>query len=125
MSIVYEQLRAQARRYMRGERSTITLQSTALVHEAYVRLVNAGEVDWRDRAHFFALSAQIMRRILIDAARSRAAVKRAAEPRDPMIRQPWISTRFRAPIRTPRRPRFATWTTPLKASAGSIREGQR
>jgi RNA polymerase sigma factor (TIGR02999 family) len=85
MSIVYEQLPAQARRYMRGERSTITLQSTALVHEAYVRLVNAGEVDWRDRAHFFALSAQIMRRILIDAARSRAAVKRggrAARPDD-------------------------------------------
>jgi ECF sigma factor len=47
MFIVYEQLRARARRYLRGERSTVTMQSTALVHEAYVRLVNAGEVDWR------------------------------------------------------------------------------
>ncbi len=81
MSIVYEQLRAPARRYMRGERSTVTMQSTALVHEAYGRLVNAGEVDWRDRGHFFALSAQIMRRILIDAARARAAVKRGGAAR--------------------------------------------
>ena len=66
---------------MRGERSTVTMQSTALVHEAYGRLVNAGEVDWRDRGHFFALSAQIMRRILIDAARARAAVKRGGAAR--------------------------------------------
>ena len=76
MPLVYEQLRAQARRCMRNERSTVTLQSTALVHEAYLRLVNANAVDWHDRAHFFALSAQIMRRILIDAARARAAAKR-------------------------------------------------
>ena len=61
---------------MRNERTGITLQSTALVHEAYLRLVNAGDCDWQDRVHFFALSAQIMRRILIDAARARAATKR-------------------------------------------------
>jgi RNA polymerase sigma factor (TIGR02999 family) len=76
MSVVYERLRAQARRYIRRERSGITLQSTALVHEAYLRLVNGSEVDWRDRAHFFAVAAQVMRRILIDAARARAARKR-------------------------------------------------
>jgi RNA polymerase sigma factor (TIGR02999 family) len=76
MPLVYEQLRAQARRFMRNEHSTATLQSTALVHETYLRLVNGGAVDWRDRAHFFALSARIMRRILIDAARARAAAKR-------------------------------------------------
>ena len=74
--LVYAQLRAQARRYMRNERSGVTLQSTALVHEVYLRLINAQDVDWHDRVHFFALSAQIMRRILVDAARARAAAKR-------------------------------------------------
>ena len=74
--LVYAQLRAQARRYMRNERSGVTLQSTALVHEVYLRLINAQDVDWHDRMHFFALSAQLMRRILIDAARARAAAKR-------------------------------------------------
>lgn len=76
MPVVYGQLRAQARRYMRSERSGGTLQSTALVHEVYLRLINARDVDWQDRVHFFALSAQIMRRILVDAARARAAAKR-------------------------------------------------
>jgi len=61
---------------MRRERTGLTLQSTALVHEVYLRLVNAGNRDWQDRVHFFALSARIMRRILVDAARARAADKR-------------------------------------------------
>jgi len=73
---VYTQLRAQARRYMRDERSGLTMQTTVLVHEAYLRLTRAEDVDWHDRVHFFALSAQIMRRILVDAARKRAAAKR-------------------------------------------------
>ena len=77
--LVYAQLRAQARRHMRNERSGLTLQSTALVHEVYLRLTKAQDVDWQDRAHFFALSAQIMRRVLVDAARTRAAVKRGGE----------------------------------------------
>ena len=76
MPLVYAQLRAQARRYMRGERAKLTLQSTALVHEVYLRLTKAHDVTWNDRAHFFALSAQIMRRILVDAARARTASKR-------------------------------------------------
>ena len=79
MPLVYDHLRAQARRYMRKERSGVTLQGTALVHEAYLRLINAHDVDWHDRTHFFALSAQIMRRILIDAARARAAAKRGGK----------------------------------------------
>ena len=79
MPLVYEHLRAQARHYMRKERSGVTLQGTALVHEAYLRLINAHDVDWHDRTHFFALSAQIMRRILIDAARARAAAKRGGK----------------------------------------------
>lgn len=76
MPLVYAQLRAQARRRMRQERSGQTLQTTELVHEAYLRLTRAEDVDWQDRVHFFALSAQIMRRILVDAARARAAAKR-------------------------------------------------
>jgi RNA polymerase sigma factor (TIGR02999 family) len=74
--LVYAHLREQARRYMRRERSGVTLQSTALVHEVYLRLVNTNEVECKDRAHFFALASQIMRRILVDAARFRAAAKR-------------------------------------------------
>ena len=76
MPMVYAQLRAQARRYMRRERFGLTLQSTALVHEVYLRLTKAEESDWRDRAHFFALSARIMRHVLADAARARLALKR-------------------------------------------------
>ncbi|HTM35776.1 MAG TPA: sigma-70 family RNA polymerase sigma factor [Terriglobales bacterium] len=74
--LVYRQLREIARRYMAGERDGHTLQTTALVHEAYVRLVDCGKVNWQDRAHFFAVSAQLMRRILIDFARSRGYLKR-------------------------------------------------
>lgn len=74
--LVYRQLREIARRYMAGERHGHPLQTTALVHEAYVRLVDCGKVNWQDRAHFFAVSAQLMRRILIDFARSRGYLKR-------------------------------------------------
>jgi RNA polymerase sigma factor (TIGR02999 family) len=74
--LVYAQLRAHARRYTRGERTGATLQGTALVHEVYLRLIDGERVEWHDRAHFFALSAQLMRRILIDAARARNAAKR-------------------------------------------------
>lgn len=74
--MLYDELRAQARRYMRHERSDMTLQTTALVHEVYLRLVNAHDVTCHDRLHFFALSAQMMRRILVDAARTRTAAKR-------------------------------------------------
>jgi RNA polymerase sigma factor (TIGR02999 family) len=74
--IVYERLHRMARGYMRGERPGHTLQATALVNEAFLRLVDARDLDWADRAHFFAVSARVMRRILVDAARSRAALKR-------------------------------------------------
>jgi RNA polymerase sigma factor (TIGR02999 family) len=79
--LIYAHLRAQARRYTRGERSGATLQGTALVHEVYLRLIDGQRVEWHDRAHFFALSAQLMRRILIDAARARNAVKRGGKAR--------------------------------------------
>jgi RNA polymerase sigma factor (TIGR02999 family) len=74
--LVYRQLHQVARRYMAGERSGHTLQTTALVNEVYLRLVDCGRVNWQDRAHFFAMSAQLMRRILIDFARSRDYLKR-------------------------------------------------
>ena len=77
--LVYGQLRAQARRYLRHERPGATLQSAALVHELYLRLTRAQRVDWQDRAHFFALAARLMRRILVDAARARAADKRGGD----------------------------------------------
>ena len=74
--LVYDELRRVARRYIRNQRQGITLQPTALVHEAYVRLMDAKSAGWRDRAHFFAASAQIMRRILVDGARARGSQKR-------------------------------------------------
>jgi RNA polymerase sigma factor (TIGR02999 family) len=74
--IVYGELHRIARRYMSRERSDHTLQATALVHEAYLHLVDIHSVGWQDRAHFFAISAQTMRRILIDRARASAAAKR-------------------------------------------------
>ncbi|MEO8052750.1 MAG: sigma-70 family RNA polymerase sigma factor [Acidobacteriota bacterium] len=74
--LVYDELRRMARRYMRNERAGNTLQTTALVNEAYLRLIDVKNVSWSDRVHFFAVSAQMMRRILVDAARARASAKR-------------------------------------------------
>lgn len=76
MPLVYEELRRLARHYMRQERSGNTLQATALVHEAYLRLVQQEEVDWQGRAHFIGVAAQLMRRVLVDYARGRARLKR-------------------------------------------------
>jgi RNA polymerase sigma factor (TIGR02999 family) len=73
---VYDELRRIARRYMRNERAGNTLQTTALVNEVYLRLVDVKNVTWEHRAQFFAISAQMMRRILVDAARARGADKR-------------------------------------------------
>ena len=73
---VYSELRRQARYYMRHERPDHTLQPTALVHEAYQRLLQQRQVPWQDRAHFFAAAAQLMRHILVDHARARQAGKR-------------------------------------------------
>ena len=73
---VYGELRVIARRYMKNERPGHTLQTTALVHEVYLRLVDQTQVEWRERAQFFAMAAQIMRRILVDEARARKSQKR-------------------------------------------------
>ena len=74
--IIHEELRRLARHQMRGERDNHTLQTTALVNEAFLRLVDLRRIRWQDRAHFLALSARLMRRILVDHARSRSYQKR-------------------------------------------------
>jgi RNA polymerase sigma factor (TIGR02999 family) len=76
--VVYDELRRLARHYMGNERAGHTLQATALVNEAYMRLVDIHKVQWQNRAHFFAMSARLMRRILVDSARSRKYQKRGA-----------------------------------------------
>lgn len=76
MPLVYDELHAMAERQMRGERANHTLNSTALVHEAYMKLVDQTRVTWQNRAHFFAIAAQSMRRILINYAQARRAQKR-------------------------------------------------
>ena len=78
MPLVYSELRRLARHYLRGESAEQTLQSTALVHEAYVRLVDWRNVEWQNRAHFFGVAAQMMRRVLVDRARERQAAKRGS-----------------------------------------------
>jgi len=79
MPVVYDELRAIAARYLSKERVGHTLQTTALVHEVYVRLVDQKKAQWADRAHFFAFAATLIRRILVDHARSRGAAKRGGE----------------------------------------------
>ena len=74
--MVYGELHRLAKHYMAAEREGHTLQTTALVHEAYLRLIDTSQVNWRNRAHFFAVAAQLMRRILVDFARSRRSHKR-------------------------------------------------
>jgi RNA polymerase sigma factor (TIGR02999 family) len=84
VELVYPELRDIARRCLSGERPHHTMQATALVHEAYVRLVDIGRISWQDRAHFLAVGARVMRRVLVDYARARlcaereGAVRRAA-----------------------------------------------
>ena len=79
LPLVYDELHRMARRYMSNEKPGHTLQATALVNEAYLRLVNASEANFQNRTHFFAVSAQVMRRILVDWARTRQAAKRGSD----------------------------------------------
>ena len=76
LPLVYDELRRQAARYLRRERAGHTLQTTALIHEAYLRLIDQKNVHWQNRAHFFGLAAQLMRRILVDHARTKKRDKR-------------------------------------------------
>jgi RNA polymerase sigma-70 factor, ECF subfamily len=76
MPLVYDELHGLAHHYMTQEQGNQTLQTTALVNEAFLRLVKAKEIDWKDRNHFYAISANVMRRILVDLARTRGSRKR-------------------------------------------------
>ena len=76
LELVYDDLRKLAAAYLQNEHNAQTLQATALVHEAYLRLVNWENVSWQNRAHFFAVAAQVMRRVLVDHARAKQAQKR-------------------------------------------------
>lgn len=79
MPFVYQELHRIAQNHLRRERANHTLQTTALVHEAYLRLIDQTKVEWQNRAHFFAIAAQMMRRILVDYARARAFEKRGGD----------------------------------------------
>ncbi len=79
LPLVYDELRAIARSYFRRERRGHTLQATAIVHEAYVRLIEDSGIEWRNRAHFVGLAARLMRRVLVDHARHRGAAKRGGK----------------------------------------------
>jgi len=76
LPLVYDELHRQASRFLRRERAGHTLQTTALIHEAYLKLIDQRDVDWKNRAHFFGIAAQTMRRILVDYARARHREKR-------------------------------------------------
>ena len=81
LPLVYDELRALAAGYLRNERANHTLQPTALVHEAYLRMVDQTSVSWQNRSHFFGIAAQAIRRILVDHARARHAAKRGGKQR--------------------------------------------
>lgn len=88
MPLVYDELRRVARQWLRHERAGHTLQPTALVHEAYLKLVDLRRIQWQDRAHFLAVAAQLIRRILVDHARRHAAAKRGGGVRAVTLEAP-------------------------------------
>ena len=90
MPLVYEELHRLAHRHIRKERPGHTLQTSALVNEAFVRLVDQKDVHWQNRAHFFAIAAQMMRRILVDYARSRRYAKRGGDARQVTLNEELI-----------------------------------
>jgi RNA polymerase sigma factor (TIGR02999 family) len=84
LPVVYQELRRLAQHYLKQERSDHTLQATALVHEAYLKLIDTNDVQWQNRAHFFGVAAQVMRHILVDMARQRRAHKRGGGHKLPL-----------------------------------------
>jgi RNA polymerase sigma-70 factor, ECF subfamily len=96
MPLVYEELRRMAKRHMDRQKPDHTLQTTALIHEAYLRLVDQKEARWQNRAHFFAVAAQAMRQILVDYARTRHAAKRGGEASAVSLDEAAVVSRQRA-----------------------------
>jgi RNA polymerase sigma-70 factor (ECF subfamily) len=95
MPLVYKELYRLAKHYIIGQQPGQTLQPTALVHEAYLRLVDWKKVPWQNRAHFFGVSAQLMRRILVDFARARRCAKRGGEAHPVSLEQAAVVSRER------------------------------
>lgn len=91
---VYDELRRAARRYMRRERANHTLQATALVNEAWLRLMDQPNRNWENRAHFFALASRLMRQILVDHARKRLADKRGGLQQQVSLSEPLLATQY-------------------------------
>jgi RNA polymerase sigma-70 factor (ECF subfamily) len=96
MPLVYKELRRLAHRYMNRERPDHTLQTSALVNEAYIRLIDQKDVQWQNRAHFYGIAAQMMRRILVDYARKRGFAKRGGEARAVSLEEAMIVSDERA-----------------------------
>jgi RNA polymerase sigma factor (TIGR02999 family) len=96
MPLVYQELRDLARRYLQRERGDHTLQPTALVHEAYLKMVDQSRVQWQNRAQFFGIAAQLMRRILVDHARAHVAAKRGGQAERISLEDAQISPEERA-----------------------------
>ena len=96
MPLVYEELRRLARRYMSKERPGHTLQTSALVHEACLRLVDQKNIHWQDRAHFFGIAARLMRQVLVDYARKRRYAKRGGDARRVPLDEAMIVSEERA-----------------------------
>ena len=97
LPLVYAELHRLAHIYMAREKSGHTLQTSALVNEAYIRLIDASRVEWKDRAHFFAISANVMRRILVEFARSRRSLRRGGHPEKVALEEATVSPRERNP----------------------------
>ncbi len=95
LPVVYSELHRLAHRYMLRERADHTLQTSALVNEAYLRLVDASQIDWKNRAHFFAVSATLMRRILVEFARSRASRKKGGNVCKVELDEAFVPSRHR------------------------------
>src|ERR1043165_6415457 len=96
MPLIYEELRKMARRYMRQQNPGHTLQTTALIHEAYLRLVKQKDKHFENRAHFFGVAAQAMRHILVDYARARQSAKRGGKARPISLEEAALVTQERA-----------------------------
>jgi RNA polymerase sigma factor (TIGR02999 family) len=94
--LVYNELRRLANHYLRGERKDHTLQGTALVHEAYIKLIGQGDLEWQNRAHFFGVAARLMRQILVDHARKHRAAKRGSGERDLSLEEAAVFSTERA-----------------------------
>src|SRR5512136_2095399 len=95
MPVVFAEMHRLAHIYMRRERPDHTLQTSALVNEAYLRLVDANQIDWKNRAHFFAVSSTLMRRILVDFARSHASQKKGGNVPKVELEEGLVPTRHR------------------------------